>query len=270
MSFLGPLKPLLTTLVMPPAGPLLLLVAAAALAVWLGRSTNAANGAQSRPRDRLLRTAWAMAGLAVVSLWVLSCQATAYGLNQWLLKTYPALQVQELKKAQAIVVLGGGVNLHAPEYGQTVLGGAAHQRLLYGVHLARQSHLPLVYSGGKGWAAPKGQLESEAAVAAYELQRDSGMRFHWVDDQSRDTRENAQRSFEQLSAQGIQTIALVTNDWHMQRSVRNFEQAGFQVLPAPMGYIQPPMRWDNDYLPSSGGMQNTTTILREWLGLLLT
>lgn len=270
MSFLGPLKPLLTTLVMPPAGPLLLLVAAAALAVWLGRSTNAANAAQSRPRDRLSRTAWAMAGLAVVSLWVLSCQATAYGLNQWLLKTYPALQVQELKKAQAIVVLGGGVDLHAPEHGQAVLGETAHMRLLYGVHLAKQSQLPLVYAGGKGWGATKDQAKSEAEVAAYVLQRDTGLRFAWVDTQSRDTLENALRSFELLSAQGISTIALVTNDWHMQRSVRNFERVGFQVMPAPMGYTQPPMGWDTDYLPSARGLQNTRQVLREWLGLLLT
>ena len=252
MSFLAPLKPLLTNLIMPPAGPLLLLILAGTLAKW---------------RRRL---SWGLASLAVVSLWILSCNATSYGLSQWLLKSYPALKVEQLREAQAIVVLGGGVNIHAPEYGQAVLGDAAHMRLLYGVNLAKQSHLPLIYAGGKGWGAPAAQLDSEAAVAAFVLQRDSGMRFAWVDDQSRDTRENAQRSWEQLSAQGIHTIVLVTNDWHMQRSVRNFEQAGFKVLPAPMGYLQPLTGWDSDYLPSAGGMQNTRTVLREWLGLLMT
>lgn len=252
MSFLAPLKPLLTTLVMPPAGPLLLLILAGLITRWHRR------------------LAWALTGLAVASLWVLSCQATAHGLNQWLLKTHPPLQAEQLKQAQAIVVLGGGVNPYAPEYGQARLSHEAHLRLLYGIHLHQQSQLPLVFAGGKGWSAPNEQIESEATVAARVLQRDSGMRFAWVDDQSRDTRENAQRSWEQLSAQGIHTIALVTNDWHMQRSLRNFEQAGFKVLPAPMGYIQPPMRWDSDYLPSTGGLGNSRTILREWLGLLMT
>lgn len=252
MSLLGPIKPLLTTLVLPPAGPLLMLMVAAAIARW---------------RRRL---AWAMASLAVALLWVLSCQAGAYALNQWLLKSYPPLSSPQLKNAQAIVVLGGGVNLYAPEYGQAVLSDVAHMRLLYGVHLARESHLPLVYAGGKGWGAPQGQADSEAAVAAYVLGRDSQMRFAWVDEQSRDTRENAERCFEKLSHEGIQTIALVTNDWHMQRSVRNFEQAGFQVLPAPTAYIQPPLRWDVDYLPSATGLQNSRYVLREWLGLLLT
>ena len=252
MSLLAPLKPLLTTLVMPPSGPLLVILLAAAVHRW---------------RRRL---AWALAGLAVAALWVLSCQASAYGLNQLLLKSYPPLSTSQLKNAQAIVILGGGVNLHAPEYGEAILANEAQMRLLYGVHLARESQLPMVYAGGVGWGAPEAQVDSEAAVAARVLARDSGMRFAWLDDQSRDTRENAQRSYEQLSKQGITRIALVTNDWHMQRSVRNFEQAGFQVLPAPMGYTQPPMRWDSDYLPSAKGLHDARTVLREWLGLLLT
>ena len=252
MTLLGPLKPLLTTLVMPPAGPMLLMLTGALIA------------------SHRRRLGQVLMGLAFASLWLLSCHATALGLNHWLLKSYPALQTEQLQQAQAIVVLGGGVHTHAPEYQHAILAPDAHMRLLYGVHLAKQSHLPLVYAGGKGWGAPEGQLDSEAAVAAYVLARDSQMRFAWVDDQSRDTRENAQRCFEQLNAQGITTIALVTHDWHMQRSVRNFEQAGFQVLPAPMGYLQPLMRWDNDWLPSPGGLGESRTVLREWLGLLLT
>jgi uncharacterized SAM-binding protein YcdF (DUF218 family) len=252
MTLLGPLKPFLTNLIMPPAGPLLLMLGAAFLA---------------RYRRRL---AWGLAGLAVVSLWVLSCQATAYGLNHWLLKSYPAIKLDQLKQAQAIVVLGGGVALNVPEYERPILADAAHMRLTYGIHLAKQSQLPLVYAGGIGWGAPQAQIDTEAAVAAYVLARDHQMRFAWVDDQSRDTRENAQRSHEQLHGQGIQTIALVTNDWHMQRSVRNFEQSGFKVLPAPMGYIQTPIGWDRGYLPSENGLENTRTILREWLGLLFT
>ena len=61
MSLIGPLKPLLTNLVMPPAGPLLL------------------------------------------------------------------------------ILLGGGVKLKAPEYGEPILANDAHMRLRYGIHLARQT-----------------------------------------------------------------------------------------------------------------------------------
>jgi uncharacterized SAM-binding protein YcdF (DUF218 family) len=71
--------------------------------------------------------------------------------------------------------------------------------------------------------------------------------FFLSDGDSRDTRENALRSFALLSPQGITRIALVTHDWHMQRSKMLFEAAGFQVLPAPMGYIQPPRALGNRF-----------------------
>ena len=252
MSFIAPFKPMLTSLVLPPTGPLLL-VFLGLLLVKFKR-----------------RWAWGLVFTGTLVLWLACSNFFAFGLSHVLLKSYPAVTASELKNSQAIVVLGGGVELFAPEYDAPVLTGTAHMRLLYGAHLARQSRLPLVFSGGIGWGAPSEQRASEAAVAAVALERELGMKFSWVDDQSRDTRENAQRSFEQLSKLGITRILLVTNDWHMQRSVRNFEQAGFVVQPAPMGYIQPPLRIESDYLPSANGLRDTHRVLREFLSLLLT
>lgn len=252
MSFIGPLKPLLAALILPPTGPLLLLCAGVLLATFKKR------------------WAWHLVFTGTLVLWLASSGFFAYGLNQVLLKTYPPVTAAQIKDSQAIVVLGGGVDLYAPEHDAPILAETAHMRLLYGAHLARQSQLPLVFSGGIGWGAPYEQRISEAQVAAVALARESGLKFAWVDEASRDTRENAQRSFEQLSQQGITRILLVTNDWHMQRSLRHFEQAGFKVSPAPMGYIQPPLRFDADYLPSANGLRDTRRVLREFLGLLLT
>ena len=68
----------------------------------------------------------------------------------------------------------------------------------------------------------------------------------------------------------ITHIALVTHAWHMPRSLRQFEAAGLQVTPAPMGYIRsdsaPLLQW----LPSGKGLRDSGWIIREWLGLLLT
>lgn len=250
LAWIAPLKPLISTLLLPPASPLLLLIAGLVLSRYVRRWGQ-----------------WlCVSGL--VLLWVLSCHASAYGLNHLLLRSYPALTADQLKQAQAIVVLGGGIDVYAPEYGQATLSSAAYQRLLYGRYLTTLHPLPLVYSGGKGWGAPAQQTQSEAEVAAHELQRDFGTRFVFVDDTSRDTRESALRTYAGLSAQGITRIALVTHDWHMQRSVMQFEAAGFDVLPAPMGYTQPPLRWDTDYLPSASGLLSTKRVLHEWLGRL--
>ena len=250
LSWIGPLKPLLSALILPPVSPLLLIFAG--LVLW-----------------RFSRR-WAQVVIfsGALLLWVLSCSASAYGLSHLLLRSYPAMDPADLPKAQAIVVLGGGVELYAPEYGQPIIGSAAYQRLVYGRYLKTLHDLPLVYSGGKGWGAASGQTQTEAQVAAYILQRDFGMTFSMSDGESRDTRENALRSYALLSAQGITRIALVTHDWHMQRSLIQFEAAGFQVLPAPMGYFQPPRRWDTDFLPSGGGLERSRIVLHEWLGRL--
>jgi len=249
-SWIGPLKPLLSALMLPPVSPLLLIFAGLLLLRFSKR--------------------WAQAAIfsGALLLWVLSCSASAYGLNQLLLNSYPPIAPADLQKSQAIVVLGGGVELYAPEYGQPILAALAYQRLLYGRYLKTLKDLPLVYSGGKGWGASSAQTQTEAQVAAFALKRDFGMTFYLSDGESRDTRENALRSYALLSAQGITRIALVTHDWHMQRSLMQFEAAGFQVLPAPMGYIQPPLRWDTDFLPSGGGLEKTRIVLREWLGRL--
>jgi uncharacterized SAM-binding protein YcdF (DUF218 family) len=250
LTWIGPYKPLISALLMPPASLLLLMLAGVVLMRFSKR--------------------WgkAICAIGAVLLWVLSCSATAYGLNQLLLRTYPPLSTQALKQAQAIVVLGGGVEVYAPQYGQPIIGPEAYQRLVYGRYLKTLHDLPLVYSGGKGWGAPSAQTVTEAQVAAYVLQRDFGQTFLLGDEESRDTRENALRSYAVLSVKGIKRITLVTHDWHMQRSVMLFEAAGFEVMPAPMGYTQPPMRWDTDYLPSTDGLRSSKRVLHEWLGRL--
>jgi uncharacterized SAM-binding protein YcdF (DUF218 family) len=193
-----------------------------------------------------------------------------YGLNRLLLTSYAPISNPALDQAQTIVVLGGGVEQFAPEYGGEELSDTAYRRLAYAALLAKRSGLPMLYAGGKGWAASDSQRHSEAEVAAQTLARDFDRQLRWLDSTSRDTRENALHAFEVLSPQGIQRIALVTNDWHMQRSVRNFEQAGFEVTPAPMGYLQPPVNIPIDYLPTAYGLRHSVWVLREWFGLVMT
>ena len=249
---LGVLKPLLTLLFLPPVGPMLLLLVACLM------------GHKHR------RLAWHMVVVSCLSLWIFGSQAAAYGLSRLLLKTYDPVNVSALEKAQAIVVLGAGIDLHAPEYGEAVLNQVAHARLRYGAHLKRSTHLPLMFAGGKGWSAGPMQLQSEAEVAAQTALRDLNMTIDWLDSESRDTRQSADYAYQILAPEGKKSILLVTNDWHMQRSVRNFEAAGFTVMPAPMGFLQTPNNPLFDYLPSPGGMGATQFILKEWIGRLMT
>ncbi len=247
---LGELKPLLTTLVLPPALPLLLAAAGALIAL----------------KRRAAGVALVM--LALAALWLLSCHAVAICLSTTLLPVVKPLPPGGLKpgQAQAVVVLGGGVLPQAPEYGQAQPNSYTRARLSYGRWLAQRAQLPLAFAGGLGWAATGTGADTEGAVAR-RWAAEHGATLRWVDERSRDTTENATRMAELLQRDGVRRIALVTDAWHMPRAQRAFERAGFEVLPAPMGFALPRERALLEWLPSAQGLLVSRAVLREWLGL---
>jgi uncharacterized SAM-binding protein YcdF (DUF218 family) len=251
---LGDLKPILATLVLPPAGPLLLLL----LGLLLATGRKKAGG---------LILSLAAAAL----LWLLSCHAVAVWLAHNLLPQHPPAQVASLKSSgvQAIVILGGGVQPMAPEYGEAQLSPPAAARLRYGLWLARQTGLPVAFAGGKGWGASDAQTQSEAEVTRRTALQDHGVTLRWTDGQSRDTAENASLLRPILQKDSIQRIALVTHAWHIPRSVQAFERAGFTVSAAPMAYIQPSRHALLEWLPSADGLEGSRAVIKEWLALLV-
>lgn len=246
----GEIKPLMSALALPPALPLL----AAGAGVLLALRHRAAG--------------LALAALALTSLWLLSCHAVAIRLSTTLLPVVQALPASGLKpgQAQAVVVLGGGVLPQAPEYGQAQPNAYTRARLTYGRWLAQRAQLPMAFSGGLGWAASGTGADTEGAVAR-RWAAEHGATLRWVDDRSRDTRENAAQMARLLQRDGVRRIALVTDAWHMPRARQAFERAGFEVVPAPVGFALPRERTVLEWLPSAQGLLVSRAVLREWLGL---
>lgn len=257
MDTLLAFKPIFTTLILPASSGLLTLCV---LLTWAWRRSTSA-----------VRLPIAMAGTVTLGMWLLSCQAVAIWLSVHLLPQVSPITPDDLKRqeVQAIVVLGGGVDNDAAEYNGPTLSPDAMSRLLYGVHLSRTAQLPMAYTGGIGWAGPRGQAP-EADVAALALKRMGTPVLRWQESQSRDTRENARLTAALLKSDGVSRIALVTHAWHMPRSVRQFEAAGLHVVPAPMGYIRSDLTPLLQWLPSGKGLRDTGRVVHEWLGLLLT
>jgi len=249
---LGALKPVLAALVLPPVSLLLLALLGLVLAGY------------NRKKSGLT-----LATLSVLLLALLSCHGSAVWLARTLLPQFAPLALAGLKaqNVQAIVILGGDVQPEAPEYGRSQPSAATAARLRYGAWLARQSGLPLAFSGGRGWAAHRAQTESEAEVAARALQQDYGLALRWRETQSRDTAENARLMAPLLRQAGVQRIALVTHAWHMPRAALAFEKAGLTVTPAPMGYVLPAQSELLEWLPSAQGLQASRQVMREWLAL---
>lgn len=261
---LDAVKPLLTAALLPPV-PLLLLTLLGAW--WLRR------------RPWLGGTAVLV---SVVLQWAIWTPAGADALTTWLLKPPPTLPPTALQTPAAqpggtvIVVLGGGRSKSA-DYGQWTLTPISVERLRYGVWLSRSAGLPLAFSGGAGPGSQHGDDPgpSEGEIATRIVRDEFRHELAWVEDRSRDTRENAQRSVDLLRERPVARLVLVTHDLHLPRALRHFRRArdaaglGFEIVPAPVGLVEAGPDWRmGDFLPSPAGIGRSRYALREWLGLL--
>lgn len=166
--------------------------------------------------------------------------------------------------AQAIVVLGGGTYYNAPEYGNHTVGRYSLERIRYAAKLHRITGKPILATGG----APLGDESSEAAQMKAVLETEFQVSVKWIEGASRNTNENAYKSFAILKRDEISHIALVTHAWHMPRAEREFGQAGFKVIPAPTAYTT---RYKTDifaFIPNAGALQKSSLFFHEVIGML--
>ena len=245
------LKPYLTAIAMPPASLLILML----LGVWL-----------MRRRPKLARR---VVLLSVISLWVLSTNAFSVWLHDQVIPEYNLVTAKDLKvkSVQAVVVLGGGVATGLPG-GDQQLSKTSLERLRLGAQLARQSGLPLVYSGGSGWGA-KDNSVSEADVAQKVLSDAFDLDLKLKESSSRDTQENAVNTWNLLSGYKITSIALVTNSTHMPRACAEFKSVGFHVAEAAVG--QPTIASVTllGLIPDASNLEISKFVLRELLAKLI-
>ena len=168
----------------------------------------------------------------------------------------------DLDSAAAIVILGAGLYVDAPEYGEDTISGAALERVRYGAYLHRLTGKPLLVTGGR----PKKTTRSEAQAMQKVLELEFGVAVRWTEERSLNTRDNADYSRIILEAEGIEKILLVTHAHHMPRAKKEFERAGFDVLPAPTKIRAARSLSFFDFLPSAAALNSTARSLHEWLG----
>lgn len=220
-------------------------------------------------RRRWPRLAAACFAGGLGGLWLMSLPVVVeHGARQ--LETEPALLPEDWtalsRRAEAIVILGAGRERGDPAWGgQDQPTGLALERVRYAARLAKASGLPVLTSGGLHYGSPP----SEAWIMGQSLQQDFGVPVRWLEEQSRTTWENAQFTARLLKAQGIERVVIVTQAWHMQRARWSFEQAGLQVITAPVGFLgvdnaRPLGGW----LPELKAMWQSGQLLNEAVGLV--
>ena len=167
-----------------------------------------------------------------------------------------------------IVVLGGGIYDRASDLtGRGAPGKTATERILTAARLYRQLKLPIIVTGGRMY----GHLNSEADIShRFLLDLGISARHILIEDQSRDTYENARNTRPILEQHGFKHPILITSAFHMPRAVLCFEQNNIKVTPCPSLYRSQPNRtygW-NDFLPHS--YEPVRLAIKEYLGLLYT
>ena len=240
-------KKVLTALILPPTGPLLMTIVGLAL---IGRW----------PRiGRVL--AWSGAVLLL-----LLALPTTSKLLVTAVDIESGMRGNRAPSAQAIVILGGG-RRSAPEYGGETVSGATLERIRYGAKLAKELHLPVLVTGGAVF-----QGTPEAQLMAQALRESFAVEVKWIENRSRDTHENAVFSSAVLRTAGIKTVLLVTHDLHERRGVAEFSTLGIEAIPAPVSTISHGQAEADNWsqrLPNANALQLSSAALHEILGNLL-
>lgn len=231
-------------LILPPAGPLLL----AALGLALLPTRFAFPGAL-------------LAAAGVAAAWSLATPALGLFLLRRL-DRHPPCDPAAAPADGAIVVLDGGRSPGAREWARDGFAAPKAQtleRLRYGAELHRRTGLPILVSG-----------DGAGELMARSLERDFGVACRFAETRSRHTGENAAFSAAILLPQGFRRILLVTHFWHMPRAAAAFRRAGFEVIPAPMGFAG--RERENAslfaFLPGPAGVAAAYWACHEMLGLL--
>lgn len=182
-----------------------------------------------------------------------------------LVETYPALDPNELANVDvgAIVILSGAREKNALEYGGDSVSQDTLLRCRYGASLHHKTGLPILVSGG--WVLDK-EGSSLAQVMAEVLVQEFHTGPVWLEDRSRTTWENAMFSSEFLLQKNINSVYLVTQAWHMPRSVSAFEKSGLKVIPAPTAFASGATSVSLDLLPSPYAILTSSMVLHELLG----
>jgi uncharacterized SAM-binding protein YcdF (DUF218 family) len=208
----------------------------------------------------------AISNTSLIILLILSTCAGAWLLVAPLENLESPLLATKNTGAQAIVVLSAGSLASNPEYEDKAIPDyIALGRIRYAAKLYRDTALPILVTGGSG-SKNRGN-DSFALSMARVFEYEFGIPVKWHEDQSTNTRENANFSAQILKKDGITHILLVTDAMHMRRAKLVFEQAGLRVTSAPTLFFSRDEIGLFSYLPSAEGLRRSHYAMYEWLGL---
>lgn len=172
------------------------------------------------------------------------------------------------KQVDGIIVLGGSVQASASKEWQQLETNSFHERLSTFIELANQyPNARLVFTGGNASLNREQPTEAEM-VRDYFLRAGLQEERLMLENQSRNTAENASLTKQLLNPTATQNWVLITTAFHMPRAVGLFCRQGWSVLPYPVDHHTLPSKLYAIKFNLSDHANNLAVAVHEWLGLL--
>ena len=234
-------------------------------------------GAMARRRPR-----WGLgfSGTGIGLIWLFAMPLTSRQLIWGLEEQAAALTPSTIPKADAVVVLGGGLRpALAPRQGVEVAEGG--DRLLTGLRLMRQNKAPLLITSGAQVTFTAGDPAPPEALSARALAIELGLPPNRIltNPGSRTTAEEARDIGALARQRGWSRILLVTSAFHLPRSLATFRQrSGISVIPVACDYqLVSRNRYGRptagsllkDLVPDAEALHLSSVVIKEHLGLAL-
>ena len=215
-------------------------------------------------RRKAIAAALAVVALAWSALWSLPLMSDM--LRTSLERTNPAVAVDDLPHADAIVVLAGGGGYARMDRGGLDLDDMHESsRIGAGARAGFAGSAPtVILSGGIGPPRHREADNMARVITRLGVPRASLL----LEDRSHSTRENAVYTAQLARANGIHRIVLVTSAVHMPRASLLFRQAGLDVVPLAVPELPRRADWQDRWLPSPSALWRSGRAFKEYAGLL--
>ncbi len=176
----------------------------------------------------------------------------------------------DMPAPDGVIVLGGGMDEYAIESRGALVLNAGGSRMTEGAMLARRfPQAKLIFTGGSGAIRQQAITEAEAARRLF-LALGVPPEQLVLEDQSRNTYENAILTREIVKPRPEQRFLLVTSGFHIPRAMGVFRRAGFNVIAWPADYATSgtPADYWHFNTAASGNLMFLDLAAKEWVGLI--
>lgn len=184
----------------------------------------------------------------------------------------PATQYKDLGTYEAGIVLGGMLNYDI-EFDRIQFYRGA-DRLFQAVELYKRGVIKKIYFAGGSGSIEFSYLKEGVFVRRYLLTLGIPDADIWIENESRNTRENAAYANEFLVKKnaGSGKFLLITSAFHMRRALACFRKVGLDVAPYSTDRNAGPERrysLEHFLIPSVNTFMMWDAIIHEWVGIVV-